>query len=413
MGLSARQKLALNQSTAKFNLWYGSVRSSKTYAQRWDFISRMADDSPVEGDRIVVGYSTNTLWRNFFQPIFQMDSYRAVAPHLHYSKNAPFGSLFGKPFTVVGASNESSAASIQGMTVQDCWWDEAELSPESFFDMLNTRLSLDRSRVLATCNPGTSAHYLKRRVVDHADAERYHVEKFLLRENPALSRQVVADLESTFTGLFYRRMILGEWVAAEGAVYQSWDEETMVEKSSQVEEILSVGVDIGTTHPSAGYALGIDSDGVLRIVSEWSPNIVEGMSGTLPLSDHQLADSFEAWLEELPQRPRYMYVDPAAKSFRQELKVRGIRTYQAANSVVSGIRTVDSLLTGGQLKIDSSCIQLIKEIPEYRWDPSASARGEDKPIKEKDDHCDAFRYAVFSCKHLWVRRVRKAKARLL
>jgi hypothetical protein len=40
-------------------------------------------------------------------------------------------------------------------------------------------------------------------------------------------------------------------------------------------------------------------------------------------------------------------------------------------------------------------------MPGYRWDETATARGDEKPIKEVDDFCDAFRYAVASSQTLW------------
>jgi hypothetical protein len=39
---------------------------------------------------------------------------------------------------------------------------------------------------------------------------------------------------------------------------------------------------------------------------------------------------------------------------------------------------------------------VIKEIGSYRWDPKASDRGEDKPIKDNDHALDALRYAVYT-----------------
>ena len=186
MGLSARQKLALNRSTAPVNLWYGSVRSSKTYAQQWDFISRMTQYDGT-GTQLVIGYSMSTIWRNFFRPIFEKPEFKAIAPHLKYYNLSSAGTLFGYPFSVVGANGESSWIGIQGMTVKDAWGDEATSWPESFWDMLGTRLSLPNSRLLATCNPGTANHYLKKKVVDAAESSPYyHVEKFLLHENPTL-----------------------------------------------------------------------------------------------------------------------------------------------------------------------------------------------------------------------------------
>ena len=395
MALSKRQKLALMRSTAPINIWYGSVRSSKTFAQIWDFIARMSSSSG-DGANIVIGYSTNTVWRNIFQPILSRPEFAAVAPHLSYRRNAPEGTLFGKRFAVVGANNESSWLAIQGLTIENAWGDEAVGWPKSFWDMLVSRLSLPSSRLLVTCNPGTANHYLKE-LIDSDDPE-VHVEKFLLESNPTLSTRYIDRLKRMYSGLFYRRMILAEWVAAEGAVYQGWEPMKMLKKHS-VSNVIAVGIDYGTNHPSAGYAIGVGSSGCLEVCAEWSPNLERG--GHRRMTDAQLADSLEEWLELLPSRPRYVYCDPAAASFREELKQRGMVTHRADNSVLDGIRQIDSLLNAGELMIDPSCKQLQKEMSNYRWDNKATEKGIDAPIKEDDDHVDALRYAVRSSRHLW------------
>lgn len=395
MALSKRQKLALMRSTAPINIWYGSVRSSKTFAQVWDFIARMSSSSG-DGANIVIGYSTNTVWRNIFQVILSRPEFAAIAPHLNYRRNAPEGTLFGKRFAVVGANNESSWLAIQGLTIENAWGDEAVGWPKSFWDMLVSRLSLPSSRLLVTCNPGTANHYLKE-LIDSDDPE-VHVEKFLLESNPTLSMSYIDRLKRMYSGLFYRRMILAEWVAAEGAVYQGWEPMKMLKKHS-VSNVIAVGIDYGTNHPTAGYAIGVGASGCLEVCAEWSPNLERG--GHRRMTDAQLADSLEAWLELLPSQPRYLYCDPAAASFREELKQRGMVTYRADNSVLDGIRQIDSLLNAGELMIDPSCKQLQKEMSSYRWDSKATEKGIDAPIKENDDHVDALRYAVRSSRHVW------------
>ena len=395
MALSKRQKLALMRSTAPINIWYGSVRSSKTFAQIWDFIARMSSSSG-DGANIVIGYSTNTVWRNIFQPILSRPEFAAIAPHLNYRRNAPEGTLFGKRFAVVGANNESSWLAIQGLTIENAWGDEAVGWPKSFWDMLVSRLSLPSSRLLVTCNPGTANHYLKE-LIDSDDPE-VHVEKFLLESNPTLSTSYIDRLKRMYSGLFYRRMILAEWVAAEGAVYQGWEPMKMLKKHS-VSNVIAVGIDYGTNHPTAGYAVGVGTSGRLEVCAEWSPNLERG--GHRRMTDAQLADSLEVWLERLPSQPKYLYCDPAAASFREELKQRGMITYRADNSVLDGIRQIDSLLNAGELMIDPSCKQLQKEMSNYRWDNKATEKGIDAPIKENDDHVDALRYAVRSSRHIW------------
>lgn len=404
MALTPRQQLALNRSTSRINLWYGSVRSSKTYAQVHDFIARMTMWTG-DGVNLVIGHSTNTVWRNIFQPIVTRPEFKAVAPYLRYRQNAPTGTLFGKPFNVVGASNEASWLAIQGLTVENAWGDEAAGWPLSFWDMLISRLSLPQSRLLATCNPSTANHYLKGKVVDkqHTDPD-VHVEKFLLHENTTLSRNYIDMVARQYSGLFYRRMILAEWVAAEGAVYEGWDPDTMVvDELPELLQTVSFGVDYGTTHPTAGHALSIgrsveDGQTVHRLYlhGEFNPN-----PGNRRATDMRLADKLQAHLAALPHEPRYLYADPAAASFREELHTRGVLTHRADNHVVDGIRTIDSLLMNDQLKIHSGCSQLITEMSEYRWDSKAAERGEDKPVKEDDDFVDSARYAVYSSRHLW------------
>lgn len=399
MALSKRQKLALARSTSPINIWYGSVRSSKTFAQIWDFIARMSA-SNGEGVNIVIGYSINTVWRNIFQPIFNRPEFAAVAPHLKYRRTAPEGTLFGKPFAVVGANNESSWLAIQGLTIENAWGDEAVGWPRSFWDMLISRLSLPNSRLLVTCNPGTSNHYLKE-LIDSDDPE-VHTEKFLIESNPTLSRSYVNRLKRMYSGLFYRRMILAEWVAADGAVYQGWEPSKMVKKHS-VSNVIAVGIDYGTQHPTAGYAIGVGESGNLEVCSEWSPNLERG--GHRRMTDSQLAESLEEWLERIPSRPRYIYCDPAAASFREELKQRGMITYKADNAVLDGIRQIDSLLNAGDLTIDPSCKQLQSEMNSYKWDAKATEKGKDAVIKENDDHVDALRYAVRSSRHIWRKQI--------
>lgn len=404
MGLSRRQKLALKRSTATVNIWYGSVRSSKTFGSLWDFIRVMSQRSmnlDNEGVVLLVGMSTNTVWRNIFQPLLNDKQFAAFAPYVEYRQNAPSGRFLGQPFSVVGANNEASWLSIQGLTVAYCLGDEATGWPKSFWDMLLTRLSLPHSRLLVTCNPGAQTHYLKS-VIDRAGIDPdVHAEKFLLHQNPTLAPSVVRRLKRSFTGLFYRRMIKGEWVAAEGAVFEGWDPERMVIPADQVPDghILAVGLDYGTDHPSAGYALTL-AEGRLYLTHEWSPQAGD-MGGRKRMTDFELADSFQDFLANLPQQPRFIYADPAGASFREELKRRGIKTYRADNKVVDGIRTVDALLNAGILLVSDACPNLIKGIPGYRWNPSK----EDTPIKEDDDEVDASRYVIFSSRHLWRRAV--------
>lgn len=70
----------------------------------------------------------------------------------------------------------------------------------------------------------------------------------------------------------------------------------------------------------------------------------------------------------------------------------------AKNDVLNGITTVASEMAKGNLFICEECVNTIREIEGYVWDPKAAQRGEDEPVKLFDDCVDALRYGIFSHK---------------
>jgi len=70
----------------------------------------------------------------------------------------------------------------------------------------------------------------------------------------------------------------------------------------------------------------------------------------------------------------------------------------AKNDVMNGITSVASEMAKGNLFICEECVNTIRQMEGYVWDPRAAARGDDDPIKIEDDACDALRYAIYSHK---------------
>lgn len=411
MALAPRQALAIKRSTATINLWFGSVRSGKTHASLWKFLERCANHTGA-GQIVVIGVNLNTVWSNIFQLLLSHQDFAAVRPFVQYRNGAGFGKIFGHEFRVVGANDETSWLKIQGMTIETCLGDEVVAWPKSFWEMLESRLSLDNSWFLGTCNPGTSNHYLVEKVLDPARKGNpdYHIEKMLLRHNPFVPMKVKSRFEKSYTGVFRRRMILGEWVAAEGAVYEDWDPDRMVVKARDIPEIsrvLAMGVDYGTRNPTVGEVLAVGVDNRLYLTEEWRPKKHQAR-----LTDKMLVDDLKRWrdqkLEAGHELPRYTYVDPAAASFKEEMRVQRITPHDADNDVTNGISVVASELSSGNLLISESCKLLLEEIPGYRWDEKAALRtGKESPIKENDHACDGMRYAIFSSRHIWRRLVKQ------
>ena len=52
----------------------------------------------------------------------------------------------------------------------------------------------------------------------------------------------------------------------------------------------------------------------------------------------------------------------------------------------------------GNLYICDECINTIREIESYVWDPKKALLGQDAPLKKDDHSCDALRYCIASHK---------------
>jgi phage terminase large subunit len=117
-------------------------------------------------------------------------------------------------------------------------------------------------------------------------------------------------------------------------------------------------------------------------------------------TDAEYADDLSEFIG--PQNNAKVIIDPAAASFKTEMRKRGIWHIDADNEVNDGIRTVSMVLNQ---KIVRFCRQTtaktIQEMQTYAWDAKAAQRGEEKPLKIRDHGPDAFRYFVESEVPYW------------
>lgn len=285
------------------------------------------------------------------------------------------------------------------MTAAGAYVDELTLLPEEFFSQLLARLSVPGAKLFATTNPDGPAHWARKKFLlrqNTLDLRSWH---FTLDDNPALDPAYVEALKNEYTGLWYRRFILGEWCLAEGAIYSMWDDTKHVVTDKTMPKIvgyLAAGIDHGATNPFHAVLVGLGVDNRLYVTSEWQ---WDAKIRRQDLSDVQLSERVRSWLGGI--EPEYVVVDPSAKQFRVQLGRDGVDVTKGNNDVVDGIRAVGSLLSLDKLRVHESCQHLIDEIPGYSWDDVAAERGEDQPIKVDDHGLDALRYAIYTTRSLW------------
>ncbi|MET9914276.1 PBSX family phage terminase large subunit [Streptomyces sp. NPDC006476] len=396
--LSRKQLTSIGQATARINLWHGSVRSGKTIASLLAFVIAVATAGP-SGLIIVCGRSLQTIERNVLEPLQDRSLFGPLARHIVHTRGATTATILGRTVHLIGAADARAEGRLRGLTAQLAYVDEATLLPEGFWTQLLARLSVPGARLFATTNPDSPRHWLKTGYIDRAAELNLRAWHFKLADNPSLSPEYVADLSAEYVGLWRRRMIDGAWVVAEGAVYDMWDEARHVVDELPAMRRYWCGIDYGTTNPFAAVLLGEGIDGRLYVTNEWRH---DSRAKHRSMTDAQYSAAVRTWLADLAVMPEWTFIDPSAASFSTQMWQDGHPGLaRARNDVTEGIRSVAALLAAGRLLVHESCTGLLDELPGYSWDPKATERGDDAPIKLDDHSADALRYAVHSTAHEW------------
>ena len=108
-----------------------------------------------------------------------------------------------------GGRDEGSAAMIQGVTLAGVLLDEAALMPRSFVEQACARCSVPGSRFWFSCNPESPEHWFYREWIARAEERRALYLHFTMEDNPSLTEKIRRRYQRLYTGIFYRRFILG------------------------------------------------------------------------------------------------------------------------------------------------------------------------------------------------------------
>ncbi|MGW7197232.1 PBSX family phage terminase large subunit [Streptomyces chryseus] len=396
--LSRKQLRSVGQATARINLWHGSVRSGKTIASLLAFVIAVATAGP-SGLIIICGRSLQTIERNVFEPLMDQALFGPLSRHIHHTRGATTATILGRTVHLIGAADTRAEGRLRGLTAQLAYVDEATLVPEGFWTQLLARLSVPGARLYATTNPDSPRHWLKAAYLDRAAELNLRAWHFRLADNPSLSPDYVASLTAEYVGLWRKRMIEGAWCVAEGAIYDMWAEERHVVAELPEMRRYWVGVDYGTSNPFAALLLGHGVDERLYVVNEWRH---DGRNSHRQMTDAQYSRAVRGWLAKLGITPEWIFIDPSAASFSLQMWEDGAPGLAKANNdVTDGIRSVSSVLAADRLLVHESCAGLLAELPGYAWDPKATERGDDRPLKVDDHSADALRYVVHSTAHEW------------
>lgn len=288
-------------------------------------------------------------------------------------------------FYIYGGRNEGSPALIQGVTLAGVLLDEAALMPRSFVEQACARCSVEGGKIWFSCNPAGPEHWFYKEWIQRAEEKNALYLKFTMKDNPSLSLKVRRKYERMFRGAFYRRYVLGEWVAADGLVYDFFDPETMMPAAEGPFRRWRISCDYGTRNP-ASFGLWGEKDGVWYRVEEYYYDArAEGRQKT----DGEYAADLGRLAGERPIE--VILVDPSAASFIEALRREGWPVRKADNRVLEGIRATAEALKDGRIVICRGCDAAAREFAMYCWEDDGAR---DRVKKEHDHAMDDIRYFV-------------------
>ena len=365
----------------------GAVRSGKTLAMGlgfflWAMVS-------FQGQRFgVCGKTISSLRRNVLSEILPRLEGLGATWKERRTDNLVTVRWLGREnkFYIFGGRDESSASLIQGITFAGILLDEAALMPRSFVEQACARCSVAGSRLWFNCNPAGPSHWFYKTWILEAGQRSCLRLHFTMEDNPSLTEQIRERYRKLYTGVFYRRFILGEWAQAEGRVYDFFELEMVQPAPKEGFDKWYVSCDYGTVNPTSMGLWG-RCRGIWYRVKEFYFSSREKQR---QMTDEEYAGALRDLVGE-----RYVtavIVDPSAASFIEVLRRKGWRVIKAENDVLSGIRLTSDSLKDGRIVICEGCADCIREMDEYVWDLSSGAK--DRVRKEHDHAMDDMRYFV-------------------
>ena len=364
----------------------GAVRSGKTLAMGLSFF--LWAMTTFDGKKFgICGKTISSLRRNVLSEILPKLEALGVKYREKRTENLVTVQFRGREnqFYIFGGRDESSASLIQGITFAGVLLDEVVLMPRSFVEQACARCSENGSRLWFNCNPAGPGHWFYQTWILEAEKRNCLRLHFTMEDNPSLTPKIRQRYERLYSGVFYRRFILGQWVQAEGRVYDFFSPE-MVGKAPENCEKWYISCDYGTVNPTSMGLWGRNR-GIWYRVKEFYFNSREAM--------RQMTDEeYAAALDTLAggRTIAAVIVDPSAASFIEVLRRKGWRVQKAENDVLSGIRLTSDCLKSGKIVICEGCCDCLREMDEYVWDLSSGNK--DRVRKEHDHAMDDMRYFV-------------------
>lgn len=356
----------------------GAIRSGKTIACIIGFLTWSQEMFTGESF-ILAGKTMGALKKNVIRPMLQiLEAWGWPYGYIRSGTDARI-EIGSNTYYLYGANTEAAQDALQGLTAAGAYLDEAALFPRSFVDQAIGRCSVEGAKIWMNCNPAGPHHYIREAYILKAREKKVYHLHFAMTDNLTLSRGVLERYRRLWPhgSVFYKRFILGRWVAADGLIYQQFadnvSEYLITEKWLEEHEIVYavIGVDFGGTKSAHSFTLTGFTRGYRQVV------VLDEYYCRKRLNPKQLQDDFVDFVKRA--QARYKVYEAYCDSAEQTL-ISGLETACVQNHVNIDIRNAlkgpindriafyNSLIAQHRWKVMKHCRNIISAFEEAVYD---------------------------------------------
>lgn len=356
----------------------GSIRSGKTIACIIGFLTWSQE--MFEGESfILAGKTMGALKKNVVRPMLQiLEAWGWSYTYIRSGTDARI-EIGSNVYYLYGANTEAAQDALQGLTAAGAYLDEAALFPRSFIDQAIGRCSVDGWKVWMNCNPEGPHAYIKEEFIDKATEKRVYRLHFVMDDNLTLSVDRKEAYRRAWSpgSVFYKRFILGLWVAADGLIYQQFADNVkqyLVDpKWLEENEIIyaTIGVDFGGTKSAHSFTLTGFTRGYKQVV------VLDEYYCKKRINPKRLQDDFIDFVRRAQSKYKVYeaYCDSAEQTLIAGLEMAcvqarvGIEIKNAIKgSINDRIAFYNSLIAQNRWKIMSHCKHIIEAFENACYD---------------------------------------------
>lgn len=366
----------------------GSIRSGKTIACIIGFLTWSQE--MFEGQSfILAGKTMGALKKNVVKPMLQiMEAWGWPYTYIR-SGSEPRLEIGSNTYYLFGANTEAAQDALQGLTAAGAYLDEAALFPKSFVDQAVARCSVDGWKFWMNCNPEGPHHFICEEYLNPDEMKKkkvYHLH-FTMDDNLSISRKRKEEYKNAWPhgSVFFKRFILGLWVATDGLIYQQfadhvkdyvitedWFKERDDKNRLKHEIIYAViGVDFGGTKSAHSFTLTGFTRGYKQVV------VLDEFYSKKRLNPKQLQHEFIDFVIRAKTKYKVYeaYCDSAEQTLIAGLEMACIEEHVAIDvkNAIKGpindrIAFYNSLIAQNRWKVMKHCTHIIDAFEQAVYD---------------------------------------------